>query len=82
MQDWPPAPELSSWVKKQRVAHAQGTLTEERLQILCALGFEFGGDGAQLLTTEWELNFDLLMDWLLWQVAKFLLDIIEYYDAY
>lgn len=63
-QDWGEAPELSAWVKRQRVARAQGALTDERLQILRGMGFEFG-EVAQM-TDEWERRFDQLLDWLLW----------------
>ena len=43
-----------------------GTLTEEKLQILYAIGFEFG-DVAQL-TQEWEVKFDQLLEWIAGQV--------------
>ena len=48
------------------MARAQGALSEERLQVLYAMGFEFG-EVAQL-TEEWEAKFDQLIEWLLWQV--------------
>eukprot|EP00884_Botryococcus_braunii_P002347 jgi/Botrbrau1/12112/Bobra.0186s0031.2 len=56
-------PELGYWVRKQRAARQQGALTEERLWILKAIGFEFGEEAN--ITPSWELHFDLLMDWLL-----------------
>lgn len=44
----------------------QGTLSEQRLLILAAIGFDFG-DEAQI-TDEWELKFDHMVDWILWKV--------------
>ena len=67
LQGWTEAPDLAKWVRRQRVARAQSALTEERLQVLYAMGFEFG-DVAQL-TEEWESKFDQLIEWLLWQVC-------------
>lgn len=49
------------------MARAQGALSEERLQVLYAMGFEFG-EVAQL-TEEWESKFDQLIEWLLWKVG-------------
>lgn len=66
LQGWTEAPDLAKWVQRQRVARAQGALSEERLQVLYAMGFEFG-EVAQL-TEEWEAKFDQLIEWLLWQV--------------
>lgn len=66
LQGWAEAPDLAKWVRRQRVARAQGALSEERLQVLYAMGFEFG-EVAQL-TAEWEAKFDQLIEWLLWQV--------------
>ncbi len=63
-ENWEPNVELGTWVKRQRVARAAGQLSEERLQILERMGFEFG-DLAQI-TEEWELRFDQLIDWMLW----------------
>ncbi len=68
MQGWTEAPDLAKWVRRQRVARAQGALSEERLQVLYAMGFEFG-EVAQL-TEEWESKFDQLIEWLLWQVCS------------
>lgn len=65
-QDWAEAPDLAKWVGRQRVARAQGGLSEERLQVLYAMGFEFG-EVAQL-TDEWEAKFDQLIEWIQWQV--------------
>ncbi|DBB12200.1 TPA: hypothetical protein ACH3X3_006306 [Trebouxia sp. C0006] len=62
---WTEAPDLAKWVRRQRVARAQGALSEERLQVLYAMGFEFG-EVAQL-TEEWESKFDQLIEWLLWK---------------
>ncbi|DBA84918.1 TPA: hypothetical protein ACH3X1_005930 [Trebouxia sp. C0004] len=64
-EGWTEAPDLAKWVRRQRVARAQGALSEERLQVLYAMGFEFG-EVAQL-TEEWESKFDQLIEWLLWQ---------------
>lgn len=66
LQDWQES-DLAKWVARQRVARAQGGLSEERLQVLYAMGFEFG-EVAQL-TDEWEAKFDQLFEWLLWQVS-------------
>jgi hypothetical protein len=63
-ENWESNVELGTWVKRQRVARAAGQLSEERLQILERMGFEFG-DLAQI-TEEWELRFDQLIDWMLW----------------
>lgn len=68
LQGWTEAPDLAKWVRRQRVARAQGALSEERLQVLYAMGFEFG-EVAQL-TEEWESKFDQLIEWLLWQVCN------------
>lgn len=62
MQKWPESPVLSIWVERQR--RAQSTLSEERLQILYALGFEFGE--VAVITQEWEEYFDMLVEWLMW----------------
>ncbi len=64
-----PAPELGLWVRKQRTAKEQGTLSEERLQILLELGFEFGEEAN--VTEEWELRFDLLVDLLFMRVSLY-----------
>ena len=61
-----PAPELGLWVRKQRTAKEQGTLSEERLQILLELDFEFGEEAN--LTEEWEWRFDLLVELLFMRV--------------
>ena len=58
---------MAKWVGRQRVARAQGGLSEERLQVLYAMGFEFG-EVAQL-TDEWEAKFDQLIEWVTWQVC-------------
>ena len=63
-ETWEPNIELGIWVKRLRVARAAGQLSDERLQILERMGFEFG-DVAQV-TEEWELRFDQLIDWMLW----------------
>ena len=57
---------LAEWVCKQRTSRAQGSLSEERLQVLYAMGFEFG-EVAQI-TEAWEVKFDQLIEWILWQV--------------
>ena len=67
VQDWE-EPDLAKWVRRQRIARAQGGLSEERLQVLYAMGFEFG-EVAQL-TDEWEAKFDQLFEWLMWQVCQ------------
>lgn len=64
-----PALELGLWVRKQRAAKEQGTLSEERLRILLELGFEFGEEAN--ITEEWELRFDLLMELLFMRVSPF-----------
>ena len=66
MQAYGPSPELGLWVRKQRVAKEQGTLSEERLRILLELGFEFGEEAN--VTEEWELRFDLLVELLFMRV--------------
>ena len=68
VQDWEESPDLAKWVGRQRVARAQGGLSEERLQVLYAMGFEFG-EVAQL-TDAWEAKFDQLIEWVLWQVHR------------
>ena len=68
VQDWEESPDLAKWVGRQRVARAQGGLSEERLQVLYAMGFEFG-EVAQL-TDAWEAKFDQLIEWVLWQVPN------------
>ena len=34
LQDWEAAPELAMWAKRMRIARAQGTISEERLQVM------------------------------------------------
>lgn len=60
-------PELGAWVKRQRVARQQAGLTQERLDILTELGFEFGEEAQ--LTEEWEWRFDSLVELLLMRVS-------------
>lgn len=71
MQIYDPFPELGLWVRKQRVAKEQGTLSEERLRILLELGFEFGEEAN--ITEEWEWRFDLLVELLILRVGNLLL---------
>ena len=59
--------ELGLWVRKQRAAKEQGSLSEERLRILLEMGFEFGEEAN--VTEEWELRFDLLMELLFMRVS-------------
>lgn len=40
------------------------SLSEERLQILYAIGFDF--DEKPIITQEWEASFDMLVEWLMW----------------
>ena len=63
VQQWNQNPGLASWVKRQRTAKAEGELGQERLQILHALGFEFGE--VAVITLEWENWFDVLVEWIL-----------------
>lgn len=63
MQTWSQSPGLASWVKRQRAAKAEGELNQERLQILHALGFEFGE--VAVITQEWENWFDALVEWVM-----------------
>mmetsp|Transcript_20593 Transcript_20593/g.57143 ORF Transcript_20593/g.57143 Transcript_20593/m.57143 type:complete len:755 (+) Transcript_20593:162-2426(+) len=75
-EEYEESPELTSWVKRQRVTHAQGNLSMERKQILVGMGFVFG-EIAQM-TDEWERFFDQLIEWQLWnegQVETFTWDI-------
>lgn len=60
-------PELGSWVKRQRVARQQAGLTQERLDILLEMGFEFGEEAQ--MTEEWEWRFDSLVELLLMRVC-------------
>lgn len=55
-------------MRRQRVVQQQGTLSEQRLQILDAIGFDFGNEAQ--ITEEWETRFDQLVDWLLWKVRR------------
>lgn len=57
-------PSLSAWVKRQRMAYAQGQLSDERVLVLRALRFEFGE--VVHLTADWERRFDALLDWVMW----------------
>lgn len=66
VQDYPNFPDLGPWVRRQRVVQQQGTLSEQRVQILDAIGFDFGNEAQ--ITEEWEMRFDQLVDWLLWKV--------------
>ncbi|KAK9794360.1 hypothetical protein WJX73_004870 [Symbiochloris irregularis] len=61
-------PELGPWVRRQRTVQQQGTLSEQRLSILEAIGFDFGNEAQ--ITEEWETRFDQLVDWLLWKEGK------------
>ncbi|GMH35055.1 hypothetical protein BSKO_02923 [Bryopsis sp. KO-2023] len=65
---WPESPSLAIWVDRQRAQKAQGTLCEERLQMLYAVGFEFGE--VAVITQEWEVYFDTLVDWLMWHTER------------
>ena len=60
-------PELGAWVKRQRVARQQAGLTQERLDILLEMGFEFGEEAQ--MTEEWEWRFDSLVELLLMRVC-------------
>ena len=62
-----PCPELGQWVRKQRIAKEQGTLSPERLRMLLELGFEFGEEAQ--LTEDWEWRFDLLLELLCMRVG-------------
>ena len=59
--------DLGMWVKRQRMLWQQGALLQDRLQILSALGFEFGTEAQ--ITEEWEYRFDQLVEWLLLMVS-------------
>ncbi|CAL8466147.1 g5683 [Coccomyxa elongata] len=61
-------PELGAWVKRQRVARQQAGLTQERLDILLEMGFEFGEEAQ--MTEEWEWRFDSLVELLLMRETK------------
>ncbi len=61
-------PELGAWVKRQRVARQQAGLTQERLDILLEMGFEFGEEAQ--MTEEWEWRFDSLVELLLMRVCS------------
>ncbi len=63
-------PELGNWVKRQRVARQQAGLTQERLDILVDMGFEFGEEAQ--MTEEWEWRFDSLVELLLMRVRPLL----------
>lgn len=54
-------------MKRQRVGSQQGAITDERLQILNSMGFEFGEQ--EQLTEEWENRFDDFVEWMLWNVG-------------
>lgn len=71
VQDCRQYPELGPWVRRQRTVQQQGTLSEQRLQILEAVGFDFGQEAQ--ITDEWETRFDQLVDWLLWKVQRSLI---------
>eukprot|EP00803_Ostreobium_quekettii_P004387 evm.model.scf_42.14 EVM.evm.TU.scf_42.14 scf_42:93671-99960(-) len=62
-ENWAHNPELALWVKRQRAAKVEGDISQERLQILHALGFEFGE--VAVITQEWENWFDTLVEWLM-----------------
>jgi hypothetical protein len=64
---YPEFPDLGPWVKRQRLARQQGSLTPERLNILHELGFEFGEEAQ--MTEEWEWRFDSLVELLLMRVC-------------
>jgi hypothetical protein len=53
-------------VKRQRTARQQDSLSQERLDILLELGFEFGEEAQ--MTDEWEWRFDSLVELLLMRV--------------
>ena len=71
LQDCPQFPDLGPWVRRQRIVQQQGTLSEQRLQILDAIGFDFGNEAQ--ITEDWETKFDQLVDWLLWKVPHMLM---------
>ena len=57
---------LGSWVRKQRSLWQQASLSQDRVQILSALGFELGSETR--ITEEWEFRFDQLQEVLLHMV--------------
>lgn len=59
-QGWEPNPELGNWVGKQRAAKQQGTLSEEREEMLISMGFTF--DKFHETSVCWEERFDFLLD--------------------
>eukprot|EP00963_Diacronema_lutheri_P005481 scaffold426_cov319-Pavlova_lutheri.AAC.58 len=59
-QGWEPNPELGNWVGKQRAAKQQGTLSEEREEMLNSMGFTF--DKFHETSVCWEERFDFLLD--------------------
>lgn len=67
MQEYEEYPELGPWVKRQRIMRQQDSLSQERLDILLELGFEFGEEAQ--MTEEWEWRFDSLVELLLMRVC-------------
>ena len=67
MQDTTTPFSLGSWVRKQRSLWQQGSLSQDRVQILSALGFELGSETQ--ITEEWEFRFDQLQECLLHVVS-------------
>ena len=61
--------DLGLWVKKQRKVWQQGTLLDDKMQILSSLGFEIGFEAQ--ITPEWEEKFDQLLEWLLIMVRLY-----------
>ena len=60
--------ELTMWSRRQRNLWQQGSLSQDRMQILMALGFELGAENR--ITEEWEFRFDQFVEWLLVSLAS------------
>ena len=58
---------LGAWVRKQRVLWQQANLSQDRMQILSALGFDVGAEAE--ITEEWEYRFDQLAECLIQMVS-------------
>lgn len=59
---------LGAWVRKQRALWQQASLSQDRMQILSALGFELGSETE--ITEEWEYRFDYLVECLIQVVRR------------
>lgn len=55
-------------MRKQRSLWQKASLSQDRVQILSALGFELGSDAQ--ITEEWEFRFDQLQECLLQMVIS------------